>query len=324
MTPDDFLPPRPPRANIWWGVASVVFHVAVVVLALVVTRNVTLEHRRTWLDLAALAGAKAETTQRIDITNWPTGPVSPAAARGGPQKPAARPARAAAAGGPGVVRLDTSRAAAAAQPAPTGLRAPAETVVVTPPAGVAAGGAGSGGSDTMPIPGTHRVLGPAFGDGRLWEEPLAAAGAERARRDSAGYNAAVHVERVDSAVAAKIQAFIDTMPYDSMAAPVPTSWTTNIDGKKFGVDGKWVYLGGIKLPTALLALLKLPMGNYQEAQREAHFMEVREEIIRAAERAQNLKDFKKYVKELRARNDSIHRAEHPPKPTKAKADSITT
>ncbi len=323
MTPDDFLPPRPPRANIWWGVASVLFHVAIVVLALAATRNVTLRHRRTWLDLAALAGAKPETTQRIDITNWPTGPVAPERARGGSETPPARPAGAVPAGERGVVEVDTSRAAAApAQPAPTGLRAPAETVVVAPPAG--AGGGAPSGSDTMPLTGTHRVLGPAYGNGRLWEEPLAAAVGVRARRDSAGYNAAVHVERVDSAVQAKIQAFIDTMPYDSMAAPAPTSWTANIDGKKFGVDGKWVYLGGIKLPTALLALLKLPMGNYQEAQREAHFMEVREEIIRAAERAQNLDDFKKYVKELRARNDSIHKAQHPPPPKKAKADSITT
>src|SRR2546428_11113582 len=49
----------------------------------------------------------------------------------------------------------------------------------------------------------------------------------------------------------------------------PPSWTANVAGGKFGIDGSNIYIGPIRIPTAALALLGnlLPQGDYDEARR---------------------------------------------------------
>lgn len=157
--------------------------------------------------------------------------------------------------------------------------------------------------DTVPVPGpigTGRILGPAYGDGRLWvrvgEAELGVVGPTE--------SAAEHVARVDSVIRARLKAFIDTMPRDSFALPPPSAWTTEIAGKPWGIDERWIYLGDLKLPTALLALLPLPQGNYEQARREAELMRIRQDILDAARRAQTAADFRRYVDELRRRKDA--------------------
>jgi hypothetical protein len=108
---------------------------------------------------------------------------------------------------------------------------------------------------------------------------------------------------VDSAVRAKLLAFIDTIPADSFATPRVSPWVTEINGQKWGVDGSWVYLGGLKLPTILLALLPLPQGNYQQAREAQELQRIREQIIQAAWQAETNADFRRYVKEIRERKD---------------------
>jgi hypothetical protein len=108
---------------------------------------------------------------------------------------------------------------------------------------------------------------------------------------------------VDSAVRAKLFAFIDTIPADSFATPAVRPWVTEINGQKWGVDGSWIYLGGLKLPSILLALLPLPQGNYQQAREAQDLARIREQILQAAWQAQTNADFRKYVKEIRERKD---------------------
>ena len=168
-------------------------------------------------------------------------------------------------------------------------------------------------NDSLPVD-THRPLGPDYGDGRLWVKAGdAAAGRLPAR--TAVDSMPVHVARVDSALAAKIRTYLDTVPPDSFATRPAPKWTTEIAGKTWGIDGKWIYLGGIKIPTAILALLPLPVsGNYDGQQHEAQIAARRQDIMQAGERAANAVEFNKYVKELRARKEMEHRAHEKPNP----------
>jgi len=79
-----------------------------------------------------------------------------------------------------------------------------------------------------------------------------------------------------------------------------------VAGKTFGIDSAYIHIAGIKIPTAALALLplRLPQGNYDEALRARHLDEMRQDIMRAAARAQTYQDFRRYVRELRARKDA--------------------
>ncbi len=58
------------------------------------------------------------------------------------------------------------------------------------------------------------------------------------------------------------------------------------------------------MPSAILALLPLPQGNYDRAKEEAQLMRIREDIIRAARQAETNADFRRYVKEIRERKDA--------------------
>jgi hypothetical protein len=95
------------------------------------------------------------------------------------------------------------------------------------------------------------------------------------------------------------------MPPDSFALPEAPKWTTEIDGKTWGIDGRWIYLGDLKLPAALLALLPIPEGgyNYDQSKAARDLQRMREDILQAAQRAATAEEFNRYVKELRQRKD---------------------
>jgi len=169
-----------------------------------------------------------------------------------------------------------------------------------------------------PVEGTHRLATPGYGDGRLWIPPvdilqlgrplplaklLASGGG-----GGGGGGGPPTVATLDSTVTARLQAFLDTMPPDSFAVPEGTPrWTAKINGRTWGIDGKWIYLGGLKLPAALLALLPFPQGNIDQARGNAALMQMREDIMQAAQRAATAAEFNEYVKELRARKDKERR-----------------
>jgi hypothetical protein len=157
-------------------------------------------------------------------------------------------------------------------------------------------------------------LTPGFGDGRLWVRPGAVArGRVGAEAPIGGVSAPLdperHAERIDSVLAARILAYLDTLPPDSFAVNLrPPSWTTEINGRTWGVDQQWIYLGDFRLPTMLLGLLPLGgQGNYEQGQRAAELQRMREDILRAAARASDAADFRRYVNELRERREAERR-----------------
>lgn len=154
-------------------------------------------------------------------------------------------------------------------------------------------------------PGRRVRIGPALGEGKLWIRPLPAPPRELARELMRS-----HLELVDSAVSAIVQTYIDSV----LSAPAPAgaalpSWTTQIFGKTFGIDSKYIYLGGLRIPSAVLALLPIKGGTTMEYSQANRLALIREDLQRASARAQTMEDFKRAIRELRAERERLKEIE---------------
>lgn len=166
-------------------------------------------------------------------------------------------------------------------------------------------------------PRNYRI-GPARGEGKLWIKPLPAA-----PREIAEALTKTHIQLVDSAVAAIVQAYVDSaLNAPSAPGAALPSWTTQIFGKTFGIDSKYIYLGGLKIPSAVLALLPIKSGGTtMEYSQSLRLAAIREDLATAAQRAQTMEDFKRAVKELRAERERRHQLEENQKKKPEKSDS---
>jgi hypothetical protein len=162
-------------------------------------------------------------------------------------------------------------------------------------------------------------IGPGLADGRLWVRPLPLPPRELARRLSKD-----HVELVDSAVTAIVQAYLDSIATDpsSRAQGLP-SWTKEIAGRKFGIDSKNIYIAGLKIPAAVLALLPIPAGNIDQNRAYNHLMGLRADLLTAAQRADNLDEFKARIRELRIRKEREREFEQNQRTAPPPADTAT-
>jgi hypothetical protein len=142
-------------------------------------------------------------------------------------------------------------------------------------------------------------IGPGLAQGRLWVRPLPLPPRELAQRLTK-----TRAELVDSAVTAIVQQYLDSIASDpaSRNQGLP-SWTTEIAGKKFGLDSKNIYVAGLKIPAAVLALLPIPAGNIDQNRAYNHLMDVRADLIYAARRAETMEEFKQVIKEIRQRKE---------------------
>ena len=285
------------RDTFRWTVASLAIHV-VAVVALILYSGPTFRFVRDvrFLDLSALArGEESREEVELPVIGRPGG-------------------RADAQAGRAVGQVDRPTVA---RPVADSAEVPAAGPPVRPPDG-GEGVAGRDSGAAGPL-----VLGPSYASGRLWVRPLdalARAGAAASPAEGPIDNA-THIARVDSVVAAKVRAFLDTLPPDSFAVARPPAWTTEIDGKKWGIDGTWIYLGDLRLPAAVLALLPFPQANYEQNQRAAELQRIREDILNAAWRAESAEQFKRNVRELRERKD---REREMKKNQQTRPDSIRT
>ena len=143
-------------------------------------------------------------------------------------------------------------------------------------------------------------IGPDLAEGRLWVRPLPLPPKELAERLS-GKD---HADLVDSAVTAIVQGYLDSIAADPSArqAGLP-SWTTNVAGTKFGLDSSNIYIAGLKIPAAVLALLPIPAGNIDQNRAYNHLMAMRADLQYAAQRSQNLQEFKDMIRDMRLRKE---------------------
>ncbi len=154
--------------------------------------------------------------------------------------------------------------------------------------------------DTQPH-SSPRTVAPRYGNGRLWVQPMVAAPREIASALTGKSPAQI----ADSAVTAMVQAYLDQMAKERPAyTEALPSWTTKIAGKTVGIDQRWIYLGPLKVPTALLALLPIKIqANPTQAEFNARLQEMRADLFEAGRRAQNYEDFKAAVKDLRQQKE---------------------
>jgi hypothetical protein len=159
--------------------------------------------------------------------------------------------------------------------------------------------------DTGGAPAARRrepigLIGPGLADGHLWVRPLPLPPKDLAKRLTKG-----HVELVDSAVTAIVQGYLDSIANEPAArnAGLP-SWTKDIAGKKFGIDGKNIYVAGLKIPAAVLALLPLSGGgNIDQNRAYNHMLDLRADLQYAAQRSANLAEFKEMIRAMRLRKE---------------------
>jgi hypothetical protein len=142
-------------------------------------------------------------------------------------------------------------------------------------------------------------IGPGLADGRLWVRPLPLPPRELAQRLTKS-----RAQLLDSAVTVIVQQYLDSIASDpaSKNQGLP-SWTTEIAGKKFGLDSKNIYIAGLKIPAAVLALLPIPAGNIDQNRAYSHLMDIRADLLYAARRAETMEEFKKVIREIRARKE---------------------
>ena len=169
--------------------------------------------------------------------------------------------------------------------------------------------------------GPHIVTPPQLADGRLWVLPrpgLPVAVAEVLYGPS---------EDRDTVVVTRLRAMVDSLNriIDSaqLGRRAPT-WTTEVAGAKFGIDSQSIYIAGIKIPTAALTLLGnlLPQGNYDESRRARQLSDMREDLMQAARRTETLAEFRRYVRELRARKQAERDAERRARGDTLRADTV--
>lgn len=140
-------------------------------------------------------------------------------------------------------------------------------------------------------------IGPALGTGRLWVRPLPLPPKELAARLKPSHEALV-----DSAVTAIVQGYLDSIAREPGADQVKLpDWTTEVAGTKFGLDSRNIYIAGLKIPAAVLALLPIPSGGNQQRALDHNGEWIAEDLRRAAQRATTLDEFKQAVRDLRER-----------------------
>jgi hypothetical protein len=109
---------------------------------------------------------------------------------------------------------------------------------------------------------------------------------------------------VDSAVSVIVQEYLDSIANDPASKNVGLpSWTTEVAGRKFGLDSKNIYIAGLKIPAAVLALLPVSGGNIDQNRAYNRLMDLRADLLYAARRAETLEEFKQVIREIRLRKE---------------------
>lgn len=161
--------------------------------------------------------------------------------------------------------------------------------------------------------GPLRGVQPRYHDPRLWGQPGAVATAPK-----------TSAQQLDSVITGDVGAYNDSMRIAAANRRDPTDWTVTKNGQKYGVDQKYIHLGPVSIPTAILALLPLNVtGNPTVSQRERAYNAMHNEIFEHAQSAMNEADFQKAVRAIRIRKDR-ERREHEQQKAAEQAGSTAT
>ena len=141
--------------------------------------------------------------------------------------------------------------------------------------------------------GETRGVQPRYNDPRLWGRPGAIATAPK-----------TPAQRLDSLIGTVIAPYNDSVRVAN-GKREPGDWTVQHNGQKYGIDKKFIHLGPVSLPTAVLALLPLNRvgANPTVMDRQNRINSMHDEIFSQAQRAINDADFEKAVRSIRERKE---------------------
>jgi hypothetical protein len=140
--------------------------------------------------------------------------------------------------------------------------------------------------------GPARGIRPTYTDPRVWAAPGDIVAAPKSAK-----------EKLDSAVASIIAPYNDSVAA-AAGARRPGDWTFEKGGRKYGIDEKYIRLGKISIPTAILALLPInTTGNPTMNDRNKLQNQLHADIFWNAQRGMNEADFKKAVRSIRERKE---------------------
>lgn len=192
-------------------------------------------------------------------------------------------------------------------PVPPPLVAPPSTPTSVPPVPTAPPKVPLIGDGTGPVVktgGPAEGARPEYHDPRVWVAPGSGGGGPPQTQAQA----------IDSLARVLVQAHNDSLgpPHKQ-----PGDWTTNINGQKWGVDQKWIHLGPVSIPTAVLAVLPLNV-TANPVSNDMVINARHSEINVQANRAMNEERMNKAIKDERLRKQREHDAakqqKQPPKP----------
>lgn len=140
--------------------------------------------------------------------------------------------------------------------------------------------------------GPTRGIRPTYSDPRLWSPPGDLVEAPKSAK-----------ERLDSAIVSIIAPFNDSIAV-AAGERKPGDWTFDKDGRKYGIDQKFIHLGKFSIPTAVLAMLPINQSqNPTTYERNKASNQMHADIFWNAQRGMNDADFKKAVKSIRERKE---------------------
>lgn len=140
--------------------------------------------------------------------------------------------------------------------------------------------------------GPARGIRPTYSDPRLWSPPGDIVAAPKSAK-----------QRLDSTIVSIISPFNDSIAA-SAGERKPGDWTFDRDGKKYGIDPKYIHLGKFSIPTAVLAMLPINQSqNPTTYERNKLSNQMHADIFWQAQRGMNDTDFKKAVKSIRERKE---------------------
>ena len=230
---------------------------------------------RVYLPMPRLFGDPEPTPERIQYVEMPRGDVNRSGVAGGDGRPLTPEAALPPLVAPSTVPSTIPPAPAVPQPDRP-----------SPGSGPLVGGGGP-----------TRGVQPSYVDGRVWPEAAPLATAPR-----------TWAERLDSSLVARVGAANDSAAMYAGSGREPGDWTFERGGQKWGVDQKYIRLGPVKIPTAVLGALPLNVQqNPVVAERERAFALMREDIQYHAQRAMNEEEFRKAVQRIRERKDRERR-----------------
>jgi hypothetical protein len=187
-----------------------------------------------------------------------------------------------------------------------GVRSPRAAIFTTPPPApprpLAERSEDASAPVAMGLPrGRVGRLAPGLGEGRLWVEPLPLP----PRQLAAALTRKSPQEMADSYVTAVVQAYLDSIAVDpELMMTRPPSWVANVGGTKFGIDASNIYVAGLKIPTAILALLPINASGNQATLLDHDLEAMATDLRIAGARSNNIDDFRKAVRELRKQKEA--------------------